>query len=254
MFSFEPRRIPAWLAPVCEERSGSHSTKRWPSSASQRAMVGALPSRIARCRTGSASPSISRKTRPGTSVSTRSPERRAIRWITRSVYVSSSFVPKRTSRTTVTAEAMSAVRSAHRKLSTSIALSVIAEAARSMRASRIRTSRKPRTSVNGSLTAATRGGISAFRIAMTRDVTSAPRKDLTSTCGTIPAATNRDAAATSHDTSSLSGLSLGLTNRSSGAMERILTCLRCAGTVTVRVHPGETHDLGPSLPRRRLQR
>ena len=41
--------------------------------------------------------------------------------MTRSVYVSSSFVPKITSRTTVTAEAMSAVRSAHQKLSTSIA-------------------------------------------------------------------------------------------------------------------------------------
>ena len=92
--------------------------------------------------------------------------------------------------------------------------------------------------MNGSLTAATRGGISAFRIAMTRDVTSAPRKDLTSTCGTIPAATNRDAAATSHDTSSLSGLSLGRTNRSSGATERILTCLRCAGHADGACSPG----------------
>ena len=25
--SFEPRRIPAWLAPVCDDRSGSHSTR-----------------------------------------------------------------------------------------------------------------------------------------------------------------------------------------------------------------------------------
>ena len=60
MSSFEPSRIPAWLAPVWEERSGSHSTMLCVSAASQRAMFGAFPSRIARRRTGSASPSISR--------------------------------------------------------------------------------------------------------------------------------------------------------------------------------------------------
>ena len=59
MSSLEPSRIPAWLAPVCEERSVSHSASRCV-SASQRAIVGALPSRIARWSTGSASPSISR--------------------------------------------------------------------------------------------------------------------------------------------------------------------------------------------------
>ena len=42
-------------------------------------MVGALPSRIARRSTGSASPSISRKTIPGTSVLAMMPCRRAIR-------------------------------------------------------------------------------------------------------------------------------------------------------------------------------
>ena len=68
MSSLDPSRIPAWLAPVCEDRSVSHSVRRCVSSASQRAMVGALPSRIARRSTGSASPSISRKTIPGTSV------------------------------------------------------------------------------------------------------------------------------------------------------------------------------------------
>ena len=60
MSSFDPSRIPAWLAPVCEERSVSHSVSLYESSASQRAMVEELPSRIARRRTGSASPSISR--------------------------------------------------------------------------------------------------------------------------------------------------------------------------------------------------
>ena len=68
MSSFDPSRIPAWLAPVCEERSVSHSARRCVPSASQRAMFGAFPSRIARLSTGNASPSISRKTIPGTSV------------------------------------------------------------------------------------------------------------------------------------------------------------------------------------------
>ena len=60
MSSFDPSRIPAWLAPVCEERSVSHSARPCVPSATQRAMFGALPSRIARRSTGSASPSISR--------------------------------------------------------------------------------------------------------------------------------------------------------------------------------------------------
>ncbi len=84
MSSFEPSRIPACEAPVCEERSGSHSASRCVPSSSQRASVGACPSRMARCSTGSARPSISRKTIPGRSVTTRSPERRAMRCTTRS--------------------------------------------------------------------------------------------------------------------------------------------------------------------------
>ena len=60
MSSFDPSRIPAWLAPVCDERSVSHSTSRWEPSASQAAIRGAFPSRIARRSTGSPSPSISR--------------------------------------------------------------------------------------------------------------------------------------------------------------------------------------------------
>ena len=60
MSSLEPSRIPAWLAPVCEERSVSHSVSPCVPSATQRAMCGAFPSRIALRSTGSASPSISR--------------------------------------------------------------------------------------------------------------------------------------------------------------------------------------------------
>ena len=116
---FEPSRIPAWLAPVCEERSGSHSVSLCEPSASHFAMCGALPSRIARRSTGNASPSISRKTIPGTSVRVAPPWRFAIRWTTRSVYVSSSFVEKITSSTTLTAATTSAASSAQPKLSTS---------------------------------------------------------------------------------------------------------------------------------------
>jgi hypothetical protein len=47
-------------------------------------MFGALPSRIARRRTGNASPSISRNTIPGVPVTSRPPVRFATRWITRS--------------------------------------------------------------------------------------------------------------------------------------------------------------------------
>ena len=60
MSSFDPSRIPAWLAPVCEERSVSHSASWCESLAIQRAMFGAFPSRMARRSTGSESPSISR--------------------------------------------------------------------------------------------------------------------------------------------------------------------------------------------------
>ena len=60
MSSLEPSRIPAWLAPVCDERSVSHSLSRWVPSLTHRAIVGAFPSRIALRRTGRARPSISR--------------------------------------------------------------------------------------------------------------------------------------------------------------------------------------------------
>ncbi len=80
---FEPSRMPAWLAPVWDERSVSHSTSRWVPSASQRAISGALPSRIARRSTGRASPSISRNTMPGIEVLVVPDVRSAIRCTTR---------------------------------------------------------------------------------------------------------------------------------------------------------------------------
>src|SRR5215217_2662234 len=77
MSSLLPCRRPAWQAPVCDDQSVSQRTQRWLPSRSQRASVGALPSRMARRRTSCARPSISRKITPGTSVSVRSPRRRA---------------------------------------------------------------------------------------------------------------------------------------------------------------------------------
>ncbi len=164
-----------------------------------------------------------------------------MRSITRSVYVSSSFVPKRTSRTTVTAEAMSAVRRAHQKLETSIALSVIAEAASSMTASSTRTIRKPRTSVSGSLIAATSGRMAAFRIAMTRETMSAPTNVLISTSGTIHAAMKSAAADTSHDRKSRAGLIFGRTSRCSigvggGALTGLLPVGGVVATNTYALH------------------
>ena len=156
MSSFEPSRIPAWLAPVCEERSVSHSVSLYESSATQRAMFGALPSRIARRSTGSASPSISRKTIPGTSVLAMMPCRRAIRWAMRIGVVSS--VPRMTASTTLTAATTSAASNAQPKLSTVSTPSVTRAAATRISASAIRTSRKPRTSVNGSAARRSRAG------------------------------------------------------------------------------------------------
>ena len=86
MSSLEPSRIPAWLAPVCDERSGSHSVsvvrvRRPPSgpcsARCRRASHGGGPGARGRRSRG--------RRRPAASVATRSPDRFASRWITRSV-------------------------------------------------------------------------------------------------------------------------------------------------------------------------
>ena len=200
MSSFDPSRIPAWLAPVCEERSVSHSARRCVSSASQRAMVGALPSRIARRSTGSASPSISRNTIPGTSVLAMMPCRRAIRCAIRIEDVSSE--PRITASTTLTAATTSAASSAQPKLSTLSTPSVTSSAMRRMTASAISTSRKPRTSVSGNRNAASTGGMTAFSAATITATSSAPQKSSMLTPGRIPAATIKATPVASHETTS----------------------------------------------------
>ena len=209
MSSFDPSRIPAWLAPVCDERSGSHSTSRWVDDWSHDAMVVAFPSRIARRSTGSASPSISRKMIPGMSVFVTSPCRRAMRCTTLSVYVSSSFVPARTSRTTLTAEATTAATSAHHAFVTLIALGATFEATTSIAASASRISTNPSSAISGSRSAAISGGMTAFRIAIRSAATTAPRNPSTDTPGTISAATKSAAAERSHESSTRAGLYVG---------------------------------------------
>src|SRR5262245_60094318 len=157
-------------------------------------MFGAFPSRIARWRTGRARPSISRKMIPGASVIVCSPERRAIRWMTRYVYVSSSFVPKSTSSTTPTAAATSATPRADQNESIARSPFVIQSAAKSISASSTRISSRPRTSINGRRSAATIGGSSALSTAITATTTRALQKLFTCAPGTIQAATRSAAA------------------------------------------------------------
>ncbi len=210
MFSFEPSRIPAWLAPVCDERSVSHSTSSCEPSSSQRAMFGALPSRIARRSVGRPSPSISRQTIPGVaSAPERRPCRRAIRCVTRSEYSSSSFVPNSTASPIVTAVATRAVSSAHQNESTWIARSSMFDASSSASASTTSTSRKPNASTNGIRSAAITGGTIAFTIATSAAVATAPQKFGIETCGTIAAAASSDSAETSHPSTTRTGFSLG---------------------------------------------
>ena len=200
MSSLDPSRIPAWLAPVCEERSVSHSVRRCVPSASQRAIVGALPSRIARRRTGRASPSISRNTIPGTSVLSMMPWRRAIRCAIRIDDMSS--VPSMTASTTLTAATTSAASSAQPKPSTVSTPSVSASVRSRMPASANSTSRKPRTSVSGRRSAASTGGMTAFSAATITATSSAPQKPSMLTPGRIPAATTKAMPVASHETTS----------------------------------------------------
>lgn len=68
IFALFPCKMPAWLAPVWDDRSHSHPTIRCDPDRSQRDRVGMKPSRMARRSVGSESPSISKKSTPGTSV------------------------------------------------------------------------------------------------------------------------------------------------------------------------------------------
>ena len=65
MSSLLPCRIPAWLAPVCEDRSVSHCLRIWVLSSIIDLTVGISPLSMASHSTSWASPSISTIIRPG---------------------------------------------------------------------------------------------------------------------------------------------------------------------------------------------
>src|SRR5215218_3245789 len=225
-------------------------------------MFGALPLRIARCRTGRARPSISRNTIPGTAVSTRSPDRRAIRWVTLKVYVSSSSVPRRMSRTTVSAEASRATASADQNESSARSPSVIASAASSIRALSTSTTRNPSSATNGRRSAATTGGRSAFRIAITAAATRAEPKFLTWAPGTSPAAPSSASAETTHERSRRNGWNRGRTTSQAGCspyVPRVLAIKEdpdASSSALLVAEPGcrrvVVHRLGLALEARQL--
>ena len=173
-------------------------------------MFGALPSRIASRSTGSASPSISRNTMPGTSVTALAPWRRAIRRVTRRLYSSSSLVPRIAWRIRLTAEITIAASSASPNESTRMSSGNTSCASRSTKASANSTARKPARSMNGSRSAASAGGSTALSNARNAATTNAAPVDSSATPGTISAATQIDAAETAQETSVRRRRSLGV--------------------------------------------
>ena len=183
MSSFEPSRIPAWLAPVCEERSVSHSRKRCEPSASQRAIVGAFPSRIARWRTGLREPVDLEEEDPG-HVGLHTLARTA-----RDALDDADRVRVVVVRAGDDLERGRDRRDHERrdqsppKPSTTMAPSVSASAASRSTASRTSTSRNDVATVYGRWIAATSGARTAFRAAMTSAASSAAQKPPTSNPG-----------------------------------------------------------------------
>ncbi len=159
MSSFEPSRIPAWLAPVCEERSGSHSASSVaalgdPARHRRRA---AVAHRVAQHRQGEPvdleedDPGHvgGRPARPGGGrpAGPRAACTRRRRWCRSATW-----------STIETAAITSAASSASPNESTPMTSGSTSSATHSATASTTSTSRKPETSVNGSRSAATSGG------------------------------------------------------------------------------------------------
>ena len=137
------------------------------------AIVGALPSRIARRSTGSASPSIS-KDDPGTWVSAMTPCRRAMRCAMRSEYVSSE--PTRTASPTLTAATTRDARAPSRSRRHGGSRRSARRSGEGWPRRRAGRSTKPSTSVSGNRRAASTGGMTAFNAAAIAATSSAPQK------------------------------------------------------------------------------
>ena len=137
------------------------------------------------------------------------PLRRAIRWVTRSVYSSSSSIPARIVITIVAAAASSDTASARPRLEMCIAPGNASDATRSMAASTNRISRKLVIRVNGSRSAAITGGRMAFRMAIRAAMPRAPQNPETVTFGTTSAANSSESAEITQLTTTRSGRTCG---------------------------------------------
>ena len=127
---------------------------------------------------------------PGTSVPSWAPRRRAIRRVTRTVYSVSSFVPRRTWSTMVTAAIRSDASRASPKPSTRTSSGSSSPAMMSSAASAARTSRKPVTSMNGRRSAARIGGSTALRTPMS----AATRKAAPVVTSSVPGTSHTETA------------------------------------------------------------
>ena len=137
------------------------------------------------------------------------PLRRAIRWVTRSVYSSSSSIPARIVITIAAAAASSDTASARPRPGTFIAPGNASDATSSKAASANRISRKLEIRVNGSRSAAITGGTIAFRMAIRAAMPRAPQNPETVTFGTTSAANSSESAEITQLTTRRSGRSCG---------------------------------------------
>ena len=123
-----------------------------------------------------------------------------MRCVTRRVYVSSSFVPNRTSRTTVAAAMTMAASSARKNESTANVWSERSAASCRIQASSRRTRTNPSASMYGSRSEARSGGSRAFSRAMRAAARKAPPRPSIDTPGTTRAATHTARAAVTQPT------------------------------------------------------
>jgi hypothetical protein len=123
------------------------------------------------------------------------------------------LVPAITSSTIVTAAITRAANRASPNESTRIMWGTAASASTSVPASTSRTSRKPETSVNGRRSAATIGGSTALKAAISAATTNAPPASMRRTPGTRAPAAKTAPAATSQAKRSRQGRTGGFEGR-----------------------------------------
>src|SRR4051794_30654379 len=200
-------------------------------------MFGAFPLCIARRSTGSASPSISRNTIPGTSVRSVAPWRRAIRRVTRSWYSDSSLVPRTTCRTIEAAAMTSVASSASANDATVIRSGSTSWTASSTSASATSTSRNPIASMYGSRSAAIRGGKMALSTPIASAASTAPPGHSRLTPGVRAAPIHTDAAATAQVTMNRESRKRGVSGAQCGRSPY-------AGSAVMAAAQHELPDLG----------